>query len=214
MEDNNIVENSLGSDFSGTERELFEHWFTLLMEKEILNPPWNKFVRKDLLDNNQIRFNENYSICEDMAFSMQILAASRKTILTKKMYYNYYLKSSGTLVFKFHENYFDALTNFYKSAYEYCIKFKNNSRQMNALNTLYVNLIIMHLKQICTKSPWDRKTRYSRMIRIRSNERFLLALKSASLNSKKKLICFLLKIGQFNLIHIIYFIKNRDYRKA
>ena len=214
MDDNRVVENSLGSDFCETAKELFDHWFTVLVEKEILNPPWNKFVRKDLLDKNQIRFHEKFSICEDMAFSIQILAASKKTVLTGKMYYNYYLKSSGTLVYKFHENYFEALTNFYDSAYQYCKKFNNNSKQIRCLNTRYVNLIIMFLKQICTKSHWDKEERYEKMRKIGSNERFLRSLKSTSLNSKKRLVCFFLQTGQFYLIHLLYKLKSANCRKV
>ena len=204
MNGSQIVENSLGSDFFGTELELFDHWYVALVKKNILNPPWNKFVRKDLLDTNQIRFPEKYSICEDMAFSVKVLAASKKTVLSRHMYYNYYKKSSGSLASMFHENYAEALNYFYESAYEYCNRFANNSKQLKILYTQYVNLTFMFLNQICTRCQWDRKARYKEINKIRSNERFLLALNSTSLNSRKKLIIFLLKSGQFYLLHILY----------
>jgi hypothetical protein len=180
----------------------------VLTEKEILNPPWNKLIRKDLLDANHIRFHEEFSICEDMIFSVEILDACKKIVLTGSMYYNYYIKSTGTLVFKFHENYFEALTKFYEIANQYCKKFKENSEQLKIVNTLYVNLTIMFLKQICTKSNWDKKTRNSKMNDIRKNEDFLNALKSISLYRKKRLICYFLKKGKFYLIYVLYVLKN------
>ena len=209
LDDHRVEENSLGSDFCGSKEELFKEWFPDLIEKEILNPPWNKFVRKDLLINNRIRFNEKYSICEDMAFSIQVLSASKRTALTGGMYYNYYLKSSGTLVFKFHENYFEALTNYYKAAAEYCNSFKNNRKQLKVINTLYVNLIIMFLKQICTKSLWNKKDRYEHMRKIASNKGFIYALENADLNRKKRLVCYLLRTGHYRFIQYGFMMKNK-----
>lgn len=208
IDDKQVINNSLGLDFCASRKELFSDWLTVLIDKEILNPPWNKFVRRDLLEHNHIRFHEEFSICEDMAFSIQLIAASKKTVLTGKMYYNYYVKTVGTLVFKFHENYFEALTYFYLSAYDYCMKFKHNKRQLSCLNTLYVNRIITFIKQICTKSKWDKKTRYDAMMKIGCNEYFLLARKNAYLNRNKKLLCFLLQHRLFGFIHILYKLKT------
>lgn len=208
MADDEMVENSLGTEVCVTGEELFEHWFCTLMEKEILNPPWNKLIKKALLEEHHIRFHEKFSICEDMAFSIQTIAASKRTVLTGRMYYNYYLKSSGTLVYKFHENYFEALTNYYKAALEYCGKFRDNSGQLRALNTLYVNLATMHLKQICTRARWNRRTKYAKMKKIKNNPWFLSAVKSANPDTKKKLVCFLLLTGQYPLIYILYRVKN------
>lgn len=207
-DDNRMVENSLENEVCVTEKELFDHWFSTLAEKEILNPPWNKLIRKDLLDANHIRFHEEFSICEDMMFSVEILDACKKMVLTGSMYYNYYIKSTGTLVFKFHENYFEALTKFYEAACKYCKKFEKNSEQLQIVNSLYVNLTIMFLKQICIKSNWNRKTRNLKMNDIRKNEEFLNALKRISLNRKKKLICYFLKRGKFYLIYVLYVLKN------
>ena len=207
-DNNRMVENSLASDFCGNRKEIFDQWFTTLVEKEILNPPWNKLIKKELLDNNQIQFNEEFSICEDMTFSTQLLAVSKRTVLTGVMYYNYYIRTSGTLVFRFHDNYFEALTHFYETAYRYCKKFKRNSRQMKIINTLYVNLTIMFIKQICTKSPWDKRSKFKKIIEIGKKEEFHHAVKSTNLSRKRRLVCYLLKNRMVNMISILYQIKN------
>lgn len=216
MTDDNdrMVENSLGSDFCGNGKEIFKHWFIVLVEKEILNPPWNKLIRRDLLEVNRISFHEKFSICEDMTFSVQVLAASKKTVLTGNMFYNYYIKSHGTLVFKFHENYFEALTHFYETSVQYCRRFVNNVKQMKILNTLYVNLTVMYIKQLCIKSPWNRKRRQQKMKEIGENENFLYALRGACLNKKRKLICYLLIKQKFYLITLLYRMKNMRERLA
>ncbi len=204
IDDNHIIENSLESDFCGSAEEIFHDWFNVLVEKEILNPPWNKLIRRDLLISNNIRFDQRFSICEDMAFSIQTIAASRKTVLTRNMYYNYYLKNSGTLVFRFHENYFEALTNFYEITLRYCQSFDDHKTQLKCLNTLYVNLCIMYFKQICTKSNWSKSYQYKKLKEIALYHRFLDALKTAEISYKKKFVCIFLRIRQYSVIHFLY----------
>ncbi|NLO09097.1 MAG: glycosyltransferase family 2 protein [Clostridiales bacterium] len=207
-DNNRMVENSLASDFCGSAREVFDQWFITLVEKEILNPPWNKLIKKELLDKRLIQFHEEFSICEDMTFSTLLLSASKTTVLTGNMYYNYFISKSGTLVFKFHDNYFEAVTHFYDTAYSYCKKFRRNSKQMKIIDTLYVNLTIMFIKQICTKSPWDKRSRYKKIIEIGKKEKFLKAVKSANLTRKRKLVCYLLKNRKVNMIFMLFKIKD------
>lgn len=217
MDENRVVENGLEKNFSGTSKEVFHRYFQLLVENEILNPPWNKLVRKDLLDTNHIRFHENYSICEDMAYSIQLFSASKKTVLSKGIYYDYYVKSTGTLVFKFHENYFEALTYFYDLAYAYCNRFHHNQEQLTCLNTLYANRIILFLKQICTETQWSKDEKYKKMNDIRNNPRVQCALKNSELCHKKTLVGYLLRHRRYGIIQTLYRLKHlasRSIRKG
>jgi glycosyltransferase involved in cell wall biosynthesis len=204
IDDHCLVENSLGSHYSGSAKELFQNWFSVLMEKELLNPPWNKLIKRELLMWSQIRFHEKFSICEDRAFSIQIIAASRKTVLTDKIYYNYYLKKAGTLVFQFHENYYEALSYFYDLAYTYCVSFNDHENQLRCLNTLYVNLSIMFVKQICTMSNWSKEKKYRKMREIASDARFQAARNRSNIRYKKKLISILLQTRRYHLIQFLY----------
>ena len=214
MDEKRMVENGLGKTFCGTRKEVFQTHFQLLIENEILNPPWNKFVRKDLVATNQIRFHENYSICEDMAYSIQLFSASKKTVVSKGIYYNYYVKSTGTLVFKFHENYFEALTYFYDLAYAYCNRFDSNLEQLICLYTLYVNRAFLFLKQICTESQWDKTVKHKKMDEIGNNQGFQMALKNAKLCHKKKIVGYLLQHRRYGVIHALYRLKHFTNRSV
>lgn len=207
MEENRVEENRIVSNYCGKSQAIFQHYFLRLMESELLNPPWNKFVRKDLLEENHIRFHENYSICEDMAYSIQVVSASKKTVLSKGLFYNYYLKSTGTLVFKFHENYFEALTYFYNLAHAYCNRFEHNEEQLTCLDTLYVNRTVMFLKQICTESKWEKQRKYKKMKEIGDNQRFQWAIHHAHLCKKKKIICCLIQHKKYGIIDCMYRVK-------
>lgn len=204
VDEKRIKDNGLAKDFTGTAEEFFVEHFNTMVEKELLNPPWNKFIRREILVKNKIRFNLQYSICEDMAFSTEVLSACSKVAINHKMYYDYILKLNGTLVFKFHENYFEALSYFYEKAIEYCGKFNKNEKQVKCIDSLYARLTIMYLKQISCNSNWEMKKCYQKIQEIIRNEKFIKALQNAELTKKKAVVKLLIKYNCYRMICNMY----------
>ena len=56
---------------------------------------WNKLIRKDLIDANDIRFEPDVSFGEDMLFVMQCLQACRKLAFTREALYFYECSDNG-----------------------------------------------------------------------------------------------------------------------
>ena len=54
----------------------------------------------------------NFAICEDMAFSMQVLEKSKGICVVPESLYCYHYKEAENLVNRFHENYYEALLYF------------------------------------------------------------------------------------------------------
>ena len=188
IDENVSKENPLPEYFVGTCEEFFNKWYVKVLNQEAINPPWNKLIKKCVIDSNQIEFNEKFSICEDMAFSMDILLNSAKVVLNDKIYYNYYVKSQGSLVFKFYINYFEALTNYYKKAVAFCNKYKNNMEQRKAVDTVYANLMIMYIKLVSKNKDLGSKEKKELLVKIFNDEGFLKAADNATLNKKKTII--------------------------
>ena len=65
-----------------------------------------------MLLENDIRFGEEFAICEDMAFSMQVLEKSKGICVVPESLYCYHYKEAENLVNRFHENYYEALLYF------------------------------------------------------------------------------------------------------
>ncbi|MDO4557099.1 MAG: hypothetical protein Q4B70_18470, partial [Lachnospiraceae bacterium] len=204
VDENSLIDNSCSQFFSGTGEQFFEQCFSLIIEKELLNPPWNKLIRKSLIDQNNIRFTPEFSICEDMAFSIDLLRNSNQLILNNKAYYNYFLKSSGTLVFKFHENYFEALTDFYNKAKVYCNRYENHQKQRNEIDSLYSRLTMMYLKMISCYDGWNKEKKQDRIRQIIKDDTFRKALDASTLNHKKRIMKGLIKAGAYRMIYAIY----------
>lgn len=200
--------NQPEKSYFGEAAGFFENCFTTLLELELINPPWNKLIRKAVVDEKKIRFHKDFSICEDMAFSAQVLANCQRVGLNRDMYYHYYLKSTGTLVFKFHENYYEALSYFYDQALAYCNQFMKNGEQVKRLQELFVNLAFVQLKRICCHEELEEEKKYEMMHKITSDERLVTACRGANLNWKKKITCLLIRGKCFWLLNKLYRLKG------
>lgn len=58
---------------------------------------WNKFIRKSLIDNFNIRFDENTRLGEDVLFSLECLICSRKSKNIKQCLYFYFQKPDSVM---------------------------------------------------------------------------------------------------------------------
>lgn len=204
VDENKILDKVFSEMFVGNAEEFFNKFFVTLINRELINPPWNKFISKKLLKNTKVRFHEEYSICEDMAFSIEILNESKLTAFNPKMHYNYNLKSTGSLVFRFHENYFEALSYYYQKALQYCNRFKENEEALRILDTSYVSLTIMYLKQISCYGNWDLKQKLNKIRSITYDSNLQNALRNSELGKKKKLVGVFIKFHCRLLIYVLY----------
>lgn len=204
LDENRTIDKPLPEDFSGNGNEFFHRWYVPLLQMESLNPPWNKLIRREVLEQNSIRFHEAFSICEDMAFTVELLQKCNKISMNKGMYYNYNIKSTGSLVFKFHHNYFEALSYFFDKSMAYCEGFIENEVQKTSVKTIYANLAIMHIKQICIDSGWEKGRCLSQIATICGNEKLLESLDVAHLSTKKRIVRLFIKCKLYRAIYLLY----------
>ena len=197
-------ENPIEESFTGSTEEFARLWYTKLLKAEIINPPWNKLIRLDIIRKNSIFFDERYSICEDMAFSIDVIRHSEKVVLNSKIYYNYFVKSTGSLVFKFYDNYFEALSNYYKKSLAFCNMHTENESNLKEVDTVYANLTIMYIKLICNNKAFTYKEKKSRMKNIFENKNFIKAMNNGNLNKKKKLIRLFINNRWYGIINLFY----------
>lgn len=74
---------------------------------------WNKIFDKEIINKHKIRFNESYSLGEDVEFCVDYLKRVKNIIVLNKYLYCYVKYSKETLTNKKYENYFDLLRHFY-----------------------------------------------------------------------------------------------------
>lgn len=209
VDEGRVRDNAFPESFAGNAEEFFEKYFITFIDRELMNPPWNKLIAASLLRDGSVRFQEEYSICEDMAFSTELLDKSNRIAFNPQMHYHYNLKSAGSLVFRFHENYFEALSYYYGVAMRYCERFANRAKAVQRLDTSFAALAIMHMKQISLYDKWSKKQKADRIKRISQDRKLLHALENARLNKKKRVIGFLIKHGMYAWIYRMYLFQKK-----
>ncbi|MCR4652994.1 MAG: glycosyltransferase [Eubacterium sp.] len=197
-------DNGAVSFFVGTKEEFFHRALTDAVRFEIFHAPWNKLIRRSLLEQCGLCFDPSYHINEDILFAARLLQKAQKLVITPKICYTYFVRSSGSLITKFRESFFESVTAYYREAMRYCDGFENNRRQICSLTTLYDRLVILHLKQIALNRelPEERKKQLIEGI-IRDPD-FRKALGKATLPVRKMAIKMLIYAGNADGIIFMY----------
>ncbi|MBQ9118866.1 MAG: glycosyltransferase [Lachnospiraceae bacterium] len=178
--------NAMERLFVGNAEEYFREYLIPTMDTEVFNAPWNKMLRKELLDKNKLYFDTRYPIYEDIIFASNLLNVAEKLVVNNQMYYKYFVRSSGSLITRFYETFFDSVTQYYKNAMRYCERYHDNEKQKKRFAKLYVTLVIMHLKQISCQKDLTAKRKQQLIKRICEDSLFIEALDGVNFEQFRK----------------------------
>lgn len=100
---NNIIETKCVS-----KEDLINSMITLL-KTEIVNPPWNKIYKREIIQKFNIQFDKKIEIGEDLLFSMTYISKIKKIYLLNEKLYNYVIENNNSLTKKYKENKYEQL---------------------------------------------------------------------------------------------------------
>ncbi len=162
----------LGKSFSGNQYDFFHQCLITVIDNEMFNPPWNKMIKRELLLKTNVRFNEAYSIYEDILFSFELFDKASKIVINDKVYYNYVVKESGSLLKTFHKECFEVILEIYSKALEYGRKFEENEEQIYRFNKQFIYLTKGFIKQICVDEKLSNNEKKYYLSLIRDNSTY------------------------------------------
>lgn len=84
---------------------------TNLIKEELINSPCSKIYRKDIIDSNNIRFNDKYNMAEDLLFNINYLNYCNNYVLNDLTFYYYCFNNEASLTQKYLENKYETLMN-------------------------------------------------------------------------------------------------------
>ena len=203
-----LIENGMERNFIGNAKSFFEEALIPILDNEVYNAPWNKLFKRQFLLDNNLRFMPEYSIYEDMIFITRMLQKAKNIAVNKDMYYTYCLKSSGSLITKFVDHYFDAVTELYNSATKYCGMYENNEMQLKKYSAIYLKQVFTNLKQISCRKSVGVERKYELIKNICDSEEVNTAISLAEMKGRKNLICSFLRRKDYKNIYRIYNIIN------
>ena len=194
------VDNLPEKAFCGGGKEYLEERFLSDFRREFFNPPWNKLIRRELLLENDIRFGEEFAICEDMAFSMQVLEKSKGICVVPESLYCYHYKEAENLVNRFHENYYEALLYFRDRTWQ-CFRTLQAKQELYAeVNACFVGKSLMYLHKI----GYEETRKYAELKRIGGSLPLQNALREYRATGKRRLLRELLLHKRFRLLDSLY----------
>lgn len=204
MHDNSVVENVADASFAGDNKELAKTVFAGVFEKDLINPPWNKLIKRSVLQENNLQFNEAYSILEDLSFSVQLLEKCSKVVIMKEALYNYVYKEQNNLVHKFHSNFFEALLFFDACMSKYSSQVAEPEME-RIRHHFFCRKTLMFLRKIYKVSGFSNKQKYSELRRICSNEHLQECVTKFETKDKKKRVAFFcMKHRLYWILHLLY----------
>ncbi|MBE5947836.1 MAG: glycosyltransferase family 2 protein [Lachnospiraceae bacterium] len=204
FEDNSYVENVPDNYFAGNNSELIEQCFVNMFQRDLFNPPWNKLIKRSVIEQRGIKFNEKISILEDLAFSIQVLGACKKIVVLNDAVYNYVFKSQNNLVHKFHANFFEALKYMDSCLSEY-ISDNQANILIDAQQEFFIKKIYAYLRKVYTDSGYDNKRKYQEISKICRDEDVQRYVSQYNVKEFKKCVAkYCIKHKLCILLHWLY----------
>lgn len=198
------VDNLPEKAFCGGGQAYLEEQFLGDFRREFFNPPWNKLIRRRLLLENDISFGEEFAICEDMAFSMQVLERCNGICVIPKSLYCYHYKEAENLVNRFHENYYEALLYFRDCTWQCFGTLHAGPELYEEINTYFVGKSLMYLHKIYRDSGYDKVRKYVELKRIGGSLPLQSALWKYRAFGRRRLLRELLLRRKFRLLDCLY----------
>lgn len=208
-ETNEIRKNEIDKDFCGSNKEFFDFYFIPTIDNEFFNAPWNKLIKRKLLVDNNLFFDETVSIFEDIIFAPRLLNICNNIFLSKSVNYYYHLRYSGNLLSGFYPDCYNALQKFYSGAIEYCNKYDNNKEQTWRINRMFVEKTLVFIKKIVYTKTLDYKGKKKLISTISNDIQFKTASKESKLRKKHRFMCGLIKRKLILLCYCLFKLKGK-----
>lgn len=204
------INNNIGIFGVLTQKELAKFFYELYSNL-FVNSPCNKLYKSKLLHKNRIRYNESFSLGEDLLFNLDYLKCCSSISIESSCYYNYIHRNNETLTNKyFVDRYeiqsllFNSIRNFLKYNNEY------NKNNMKYIEHLYVKIVLSTISELysvqCDLNPQEV---YLKLTKIVNCEQLINALPFyKSTNLKNKILFLLVKYKQIFLLNFCYKVKS------
>lgn len=200
------------------ERKLFLTSSTLTLSREFVireiarghaGLVCGKLFEKRIVDENNIRFDNNVNVCEDQLFFLEVISHCKHFIHIPRSLYNYDRRNESSVTVRYHEN---AIEN-----QLYVIKKIENILKENITNTHYIEEILdsryWAAIHYCISNELNdiRKIDKSRNIElIISNENFIEVVeRSSPVGMRSRLVKYGFKRRSTTFIRFVYFLIDK-----
>lgn len=159
-----------------------------LQRNNLFNVVWNKIYKKEIIIDNNLNFNKEISIAEDLEFNLKYIEKTKNIKYINEALYIYRLADTG-LNYKYQKDRIKIRKNIYK--YQKRIFFEKGYN-INLLNNEYIKICLAELKQISFfKNDKNEKEEVRLVIKDEERQKELLRIRQEG-NIKQKVLSNLL----------------------
>lgn len=105
---------------------------------------WNKLFKRSLIEENQIKFEENLHIFEDLVFTYKLFLKANRISRVNEALYNYIFSRDDSLTFSFSKKRFDLFP-----AFDSLIRFYKENHCFNHFDEELFFILIKHVFVVC-----------------------------------------------------------------
>ena len=199
------------SSFICDSKEFVQRYFMESFEKILLFGPISKLYKKSIIYKYKIKFNEDYSICEDGMFVFDYLLKCKKISGITESFYSYVQHDEESLVSKYHSNAFEAIWELYNKIVKFINENNGKMKIIDIVNYSFVHRFLWCIDTIYRKSNLTTEEKYSILKIYILEDRFQkLLIKCKEKSIRYKLIKFLLENKRVCVFHVLCLIKYRN----
>lgn len=177
----------------------FKNIFSFLANN-IVNNIGTKIYKKSIIDKNNIRFIEDYNICEDIMFCLNYLEKTNKISLNPGIFYHYVFQNNNSLTTRYIDDFFYAK----RSLLIYLKSLLDKFNVFAANEDLYNNLCLSALLGIIVNE--SKINDKSKIMKECMNDLFFIKIVSNSrpIDLKKRILKKLYMDKQYFLVFMIF----------
>ena len=184
--------------------------FVRMYEKWVIQMPWNKLYKLKIIQTSKIRFDENFSLGEDVLFNIDYLTNSNGNIaILNKPIYNYTRTGIESLDNKYYPDLKFIYDSIYKRIFEFCDEFNLSNTDIQHMYASYFYSIENVLKNTFSeknKADDSLKYRYNKEILRSKQFKNILKRSKKIVNWKLRLIY---SMRSYRIVNICNLIMNR-----
>lgn len=204
VKENILIGNEIDENYVGKKDEFFYDMLIAMIDNEFFNAPWNKLIKRSILMENNLWFDETCHVFEDIIFAPQLFSYCEKIAVSSGKYYKYFLRSSGNILSGFYPDCFESLEKFYNESKIYCEDFNNNRPQCIRIQQLFIDKSIAFVKKLCCTNKITVREKLVILNNISNSLNFLAAMEQIKLPIRRRLVCNMLKKKHIKLCYCIY----------
>lgn len=202
FDDNDSIISNLIKNMIGTKS---------LNSKSIMASVWRMVFKRDFIEVNNIRFDKNIIIGEDMIFCIGYLKKCKSIIVLDKVLYHYRILQSSAMS-RYRENHWEVATifndNLEKSLGDVDIHDKSEIIAFDLIRSS-INSVSMVCKSENEVSKSEKINQIKNICLDSKLRRAIKNIKVSELNTKDKLRIWLLKYNMKRVLFILYRLKEK-----